>query len=327
VPRVAGGGQNVTFLDFPLTLPEAARVLFTTGVQLKAGAEGHSDGVIFRVVATCGGEQRRAEVLQAKEDPAPLELDLSAWRGKSILLHLEADPGLAGAPDFDWGRYVRPRIAVQDDTPPALQPVGLAGFGRPEQLLAAEGVVEMTFPPAASGRTGEIQARCRLPNTLIVPLAPPTQAALPLNLLQAHFSSHVVFADGVEQPSYSYFGGSVGEAKCAGQNRPALSLHPPPAGRSLADWWLKLPAAPAKLVTAAGVRDGAKSKGVGFAIEINGRKVFEQTVQVDAGWVPVEVSLAPWKGQPVVITFLTDSLKEGQFAWAAWAEPRLEAGQ
>ena len=29
----------------------------------------------------------------------------------------------------------------------------------------------------------------------------------------------------------------------------------------------------------------------------------------------------------VVITFLTDSLKEGQFAWAAWAEPRLEAEQ
>jgi len=131
----------------------------------------------------------------------------------------------------------------------------------------------------------------------------------------------------VEQASYSYFGGSVSEAKCGGQNRPALSLHPPPSGKSLADWLLKLPAAPARLVTAVGVRDGAKSKGVGFAIEINGRRVFDKIVQVDAGWLPVQVSLAEWKNQPVVITFLTDSLQEGQFAWAAWAEPRLEAGR
>ena len=90
---------------------------------------------------------------------------------------------------------------------------------------------------------------------------------------------------------------------------------------------MKLPATAARLVTAVGIRDGAKSKGVGFAVEINGRRVFEKTVQVDAGWVPVQISLAEWKNQPVVITFLTDSLKEGQFAWAAWAEPHLETGQ
>ena len=89
-----------------------------------------------------------------------------------------------------------------------------------------------------------------------------------------------------------------------------MSLHPPPAGKSLADWWLKLPATPARLVTAIGIRDGAKSKGVGFAIEVNGRKVFDQTLQPDSGWVPVEVSLAEWKNQPVVLTLLTDSLKE-----------------
>ena len=90
------------------------------------------------------------------------------------------------------------------------------------------------------------------------------------------------------------------------------------------DWWLKLPATPTRLRTAAGVRDGAKSKGVGFAIEINGRKVFEKVVQPGAGWVPVEVSLAEWLGQPMLITFMTDSLTEGQFAWAAWSEPRVE---
>ncbi len=327
ITRVTGGGQNVTFLDYPLRLPDIAKVLFTSGVQLKPGAEGHSDGVTFKVVATCNGEERRCAVHHAKESVADLALDLSEWRGKPILLRLEADPGPAGAPDFDWGRFVRPQIAVRDDTPPAVQPLSLVGFARPQKLLAAEGEVEMTLTASKPGETPELQARCRLPNTLIVPIKSPVEAALPVNLLQTSFSSHLLFADGVEQASYSYFGGSVGDAKCGGQNRPALSLHPPPAGRSLADWWLKLPATAARLVTAVGIRDGAKSKGVGFAIEINGRKVFDRIVQVDAGWVPVEVSLAEWENQPVVITFLTDSLKEGQFAWAVWAEPRIEAEQ
>src|ERR1019366_10627229 len=87
-------------------------------------------------------------------------------------------------------------------------------------------------------------------------------------------------------------------------SRPALSLHSPPAGRSLADWWLKLPATAARLVTAIGIRDGAKSKGVGFAIEVNGRKVFDKTLQPASGWVPVEINLAQWKNQPVVLTLL-----------------------
>ena len=167
VPRVTGGGQNVTFLDYPIRLPDFAKVRFTTGVQLKAGAEGHSDGVTFRAVATCGGEERRCQVHYARESTRVLEMDLSAWRSKSIVLHLEADPGLAGAPDYDWGRFVRPQISVQDDTPPAPQTLGLAGFARPQRLRAAESGVEMTLPPAKPGEKTEIQVKCRLPNTLI----------------------------------------------------------------------------------------------------------------------------------------------------------------
>src|ERR1019366_10228737 len=132
-------------------------------------------------VATFGGEARRSSVHHAKENPAFLELDLSAWRGKSILLHLEADPGPAGAPDYDWGRFVRPRIAVQDDSVPARQVVRLAGFARPQALLAADGDVEMTLPTPKPGQKSEIEAKCRLPNTLIVPISPPDEPVLPVN--------------------------------------------------------------------------------------------------------------------------------------------------
>jgi hypothetical protein len=218
---------------------------------------------------------------------------------------------------------VRPQIAVQDDTVPARQVILLAGFARPQALLAADGDVEMTLPPPNSGRKPEIQAKCRLPNTLIVPITPPSEIALPADLLQTKFASHRLFGDGLEQPNDSTVNGNVLEAKCGGENRWALSLRPPLAGKSIVDWWLKLPATPARLVTAIGIRDGAKSKGVGFAIEVNGRKVFDKTLQAASGWVPVEVNLVEWKNQPVVLTLLTDSLGDLQSAGSAWAKPRL----
>ena len=319
------GEQNVTFLDYPLTLPDFPKVFFTSGVQLKPGAEGKSDGVSFKVAASCGGEERHRTVHHALESAGVLDLDLSAWRGKSILLHLEANPGPAGAPEYDWGRFVRPQIAVQDDAVPTRQVILLAGFARPQALLAADGDVEMTLPAPNSGRKPEIQAKCRLPNTLIVPITPPGEIAVPADLLQTKFASLRLFGDGLEQPNDSAVNGNVLEAKCGGESRRALSLRPPLGGKSFVDWWLKLPATPARLVTAIGIRDSAKSKGVGFAVEVNGRKVFDKTLQAASGWVPVEINLAEWKSQPVVLTLLTDSLGDLQPAGAVWAEPRWGA--
>jgi hypothetical protein len=323
IRRGADGAKNVTFLDYPLTLPDFPKVFFKSGVQLKPGAESKSDGVTFTAAATCGGEERHRTVHHTLESTGVLELDLSPWRGKSILLHMEADPGPAGALDFDWGRFVRPRIAVQNDAIPVPQEVRLAGFARPQALLVAEGDVEMTLPTPKPGQKLEIRATCRLPNTLIVPITLPSETVLPTDLLQTRLTSHPLLRDGLEQPGDSYASGNVLEAKCGGGSRRALSLHPPLAGKSMVDWWLKLPATPARLTTAIGIRDGAVNKGIVFEVEVNGRKVFDQTLQSDSGWVPVEVSLAEWTNQPVVLTFLTDSPGTTQFPCAVWTEPRL----
>ena len=205
---------------------------------------------------------------------------------------------------------------------PPRRPCASRGL-RPEVLLAAEGTVETSLVAPKPGQQPELQARCRLPNTLIVPITPPGEPTLPVNLLRTSFSGHLLPGDGVERTNYGDFGGSVLEAECGGQRRPALSLHPPPAGSAVADWWLKLPASSARLVTAIGIRDGATPKAVGFAIEVNGRRVFDKTLQPGSGWVPVDVSLGEWKNQPVVLTLLADSPDSSRIAWALWAEPRL----
>jgi len=56
---------------------------------------------------------------------------------------------------------------------------------------------------------------------------------------------------------------------------------------------------------------GAEPKGVGFAVEVNGRKVFDKTVQPDTGWVPVEISLAPME-EPAGGDRVPDRFPEGR---------------
>ena len=124
-------------------------------------------------------------------------------------------------------------------------------------------------------------------------------------------------------PAFSYFGAAAGPATCAGEARRALNLHPPPVGRSLADFLIKLPPTPLRLVTAIGLRDGSKSNGVTFEVELNGRSLFRQSLKPGDGWKPVVVDLAPWQGQPVLLTLVTDAEGDFNFDWAAWAEPKL----
>lgn len=133
----------------------------------------------------------------------------------------------------------------------------------------------------------------------------------------------MLFSDGVEAPSFGFHGGGVTEAACGRQVRRALSLHPPPAGRSLADFRLTLPDAPVKLVTAVGLRDGAKSNGAGFRVEVNGHEVYGQSVKAGTGWQPVEVDLSAWRGQPMLLTLVTDAEGDFNFDWCVWDEPRL----
>jgi hypothetical protein len=110
-----------------------------------------------------------------------------------------------------------------------------------------------------------------------------------------------------------------------GESRRVLFLHPPAAGRSLADWLLQLPAEPLRLETAVGIRDGSKSQGVTFEVQVNGVSLFRKSVLPGAGRLPVKADLSRWRGQTVLLTLVTDSEGSDYCDWATWAEPSLQS--
>ena len=310
----------IVFAEFDLHLVKTESIQFQCNVALNTGAQGKSDGVLFRVKAIGGAKTLSAEVFNANETHASLVLDLSELRGQRIKLRLETDPGPAGDPSFDWAFFDRPTVVngSTDATKPAT--IDLANMGDKLTPLVSTGEVNSAVLPG-----GGMRIYLGLPNTLIVPFIKPTDIALPCDLLHTSFVSGVLFADGIERPGYSYFQGISRTAICAGETRNALSLHPPPNGRTIADYWLKLPAEPVQLRTAVGILDGSKSTGVGFEIQVNGRSVFTKSLKPASGWIPAEVDLSEWAGKPVLLSLISDSEGDYTFDWAVWGTPVIMA--
>ena len=257
-------------------------------------------------------------MINDRAEPKPLILDLAQFAGREVRLRLEVDAGPKGNPSFDWARFNRPRIGVVLPDVAPEQTIRLAGGGAARRALTP-----MKATPVEADGTGGSKLQVPIPGALILPLTEPVTVTLPCDLLRTKFSSHVVYTNGVEVPAFSNFRGGAVTAGCGGQSRRALALHPPPAGRSMADYLLQLLETPARLVTAIGIRDGSKSEGVGFEVQVNGAAVFSKSLKPGTGWVPVEVDLARWRGQPVLLTLVTDAEGGFNFDWAVWAEPQV----
>lgn len=310
--------RPLTFLEYRLSLPENASAQFTARVRLGAGAPGASDGITFRVLADDGVHQQSAEVHQASSDTIPLALDLSAFRGRTVRLRLEADPGPKGDPSYDWGRIEGPSVQIRSEAPLTRQALLVRGMKQEAWALAAEGSVEMTRVTPDACRV-----RLPLPNTLTLVFGEPEPVTPPFNLLKSAYHSAIIPSNGIEAPASELFTGKVVEGVCRNEKRPALMLHPPPNGCSIADFWLYLPERPLRLKTAIGLGDGSKSNGMEFVIAVNGREIFRRIVLCDSGWIPVEIDLRAWAGKPVLLSLITDALRDYQYDWALWGDPKL----
>ncbi len=314
-------GTALTFAEYRIELPDAAGLRLQAGAHLRSGAA-DSDGVRFRVSAWLPDQptdRQSVDVLATGVQPVPVELDLARFRGRPITLRIEADAGPAGNPSYDWGRLSKPTISADPDRANRMTAVlRFAGLPTAVRALAADGE-----PKVEMGGNGTARVVTTLPNVLLLPFGNPLRVAeTGLDFMTQPLRGRTRSESGVEGPQ-SIYPPDKGAAACGGIQRAAISLHPPNMGCSLLDYDLVLPATPMKLVTAIGIRDGSKSNGVGFRVEVNGKTVFSRDIRVGTGWMPIEVDLAAYRGREIMLTLVTDSLGDFGFDWAVWAEPRL----
>jgi hypothetical protein len=120
----------------------------------------------------------------------------------------------------------------------------------------------------------------------------------------------------------------IGEAACSGDWQMALWQHPPVLGSAIIEYQVPVPAGVRNLRMRfdTGIRDGshlAEGNVVAFRIFVNGWKVWSDTQHAQR-WKPREIVMPTLRGDVARIQFVTDGLGNHEWAWAVWAQPRLE---
>ncbi len=309
-------GTGTAYLRYSLDLPKDGRLTFLTDVALRTTAVGqpNSDGVTFRVAARAGQLARTAQTHQATDGPVPLAIDLTELAGCRIDLELSVDPGPKRSPSFDWALWIRPRVEVDRSIRDTLSVTG----GTPWPIgLDADG------PVAVSGDASIHSLETSFPGTVYFLREQPKSIKLPCDLAAA--DRHVCFLDetGQEWLSPATAGAQPGESMVGGVSRHGLFAHPPDGGRTVVLLPMQLPPEPAVFRTGVGLRDGSKSTGVRFLVEVNGRQLASEMV-VPGGWHDLEIDLTPWRDRSIVLSLITDSAGSYYFDWAHWGQPRLD---
>ncbi|MCX7825466.1 MAG: hypothetical protein N2689_07895 [Verrucomicrobiae bacterium] len=307
---------GVSFIEYRLRLPNRSRIYFTSNVGLRPSAAPKSDGVTFRVEARAGGRKLEAQHHTASAAPEPLTLDLSALRGKDIVLRLETHPGPKGNVSFDHALFTHPRVIAESNDP---QQVVMHSPKPVRSAIGADGELRL-----ASAGKNLWAVSVPLPTTFHVLFADAAPVTLPLDLRAARHCAALVAADGTESAPHDFMRPTAGEATVGGVKKAALHVHPPQSGQMVVDYLLQLPPSPARLEAFAGIRDGSNSHGVGFSVRVNGRELWSAQLRPGA-WRPLQADLARHAGQAIVLSLVTDAMGDFSYDWAVWGEPVLRA--
>ncbi len=310
------GRTGVAYSRYEIDLPREGQYLLTGRVAMAEAAmkPDRSDGVTFRISATDGKQTLQEQVHHASETPRLLELDLTPLAGKQITVELAVEPGPARSPSFDWARWHDTRIERR---------------GQREAAVAFAPGADYAMAIDDRGRrplhreAGTLQTTALLPGSVFLLREPPPAARLPLELTSEH--PVVMFFDdaghalqnaehAVMRPDQFSIDGSV---------RRGFFAHPPHFGQTLAYFPMTLDATPARFTCRVGLREGSRSEGVFFIVEVNGRQMARQHM-LPGSWQPLSVDLSPWKERPVVLSLITDSDGPFSFDWACWSEPKVE---
>jgi hypothetical protein len=298
-------------------LPPDGAPRFLSSVYMDPGAvgEGKTDGVTFSVEATAGGTTRRAEVNTAVVEPRPLQLDLQEFAGREVALRLAGDPGPQHLATFDWARWSAPHIALRrlvDGTASIISPrpwaTALASSGRAkcEQTAAHAYRVVTTFPGTICLLNGPLQ-----------------EVAVPCDLSKLAFLKSFVSPEGLPLTSPRYASAAVADCTVGGVTKHGFSTHPPSRGQTRMDFPLRLPAGAHRFAATVGLRDGSKSDGCLFMVEVTGQELARKLL-LPGHWEELTADLAPYAGQEAVLSLVTDADVNFAYDWGAWGEPRLE---
>lgn len=316
-----GSEPGAVFVEYRLDLPDRDGLTFRADAHLRDGAS-RSDGVRFTAIAWPLGDpadRATTQVIAAPAHQSQLSLSLDRWRGQRIVLRLQADAGPAGDPSFDWGRLRRPEV-VWDPRSRSRTPVRLTVKGDRSfrTALAGQGSAHLEAKPPDAA-----EVDVELPNTLLIPLNEPSAvASAGCSLLELPWRSRIRAASGLEGGALP-IPSTLTQASVGGVERTALLEHPPMNGAALIDYHLALPDTPMELAAALGVRDGSRSTGVGFRVEVNGMAMFQRDTTPGTPWEDVRIDLSSFAGREIVLTLVVDALGGYDYDWAVWAEPRL----
>jgi hypothetical protein len=313
--KTTAGGE--AFARFTCVLPENGATRFVSDVYLDPGAVGpdKSDGVTFFIRASDGAHQISRQFHHAAAQPLLVELDLSEFQGQTMELELAVDPGPRNSPTYDWARWLRPRIERRMRDPQTIVVETLDSW---PLVLNEDGNAPLT-------QTGTLlSVETAVPGAVAFLREQPTAVTLPADLSRTPDQVFFVLDSGNVVDSAIYAGVTPGVNSVGGLRRNGLFAHPPNNGRTMATYLFTLPADSARFVTHVGLRDGSKSEGVEVSVEINGSPCARRMIR-PGGWEMLDVDLARWASQPIVLSLITDSAGSFNYDWTAWGEPGIVA--
>ena len=328
-PYEGGKLGGLSYGEYALTIPAKGKTVLRFAIGLRdlpdpelAAADQKkplSDGVTFIISAN------RQEVFREhwlRGTWASRELDLSAFRGKSVNLRLSTGPGPKNDANWDWAVWGQPQVVnlgTSDAQPLKLRVFspyagGSPCFGDPDQ----PGHVVAT-QPAPGGSLIEVELPRPQPFGFLYdakPVAAGAQLA-DMPFINGHTSA------GLLREGSVFGSGGLSTAEIGGAQVKTIGGHTPDNGRTMLDWCVQLPAEPLQLKFLARVIEGGGP--VAFEVQVNGQPAWSLPMPVPSGWKPGSVDLKPWAGKQVLISLVTDSLGSNICDWAQWGDARLVA--
>jgi len=302
------GGE--TYLQYALPVPPASRFAFSVGIQ--DGAACNLDGVTFRVTVNGSELFKQTYSVGAWHDGT---VDLSSYANSTIALRIISHPGPQNNPGCDWSLWSQLKLVSASSLTTISVPLSLAN-GFSNSGFAGDGSLVLN-----SAQTATVSS-LPVPGRFVLLGQEGTAVTNGTNLASVPFEVSSSGPGQLPKPGSIFPAGQAGFGRAAGGvTKNPVVLAPPPYGRTILSWVVRLPQAPLRLGWSASIQDEALPSldGVDFLVLING-VTYWQLTKLQNNWSSGSIDLQAWRGQNVLIQLVTDSRADSTWDGAMWAD-------